>query len=284
GREGPSLSIASAPRGVRMTVAGLSLIAGLGLAPARGQDAKADMGGAYWKTAASGYRISGETEPERPWKLREEPILRWSNPVRKTGDGAVFVWTDRGRPEVVASFYRYGPEEDLSEDHEFMSLATTPLRAERDGLQPWTPTVGGVVSKPIPNAAAPAANAAGRLRQMRALAREFKANFNNPPDQSEIRLLTQPIYRFEIPEPRPDLLDGALFAFVHTTDPEVLLLIEAVRTDGGSVRWYYALARMSMVSLRVQHKDREVWSAEWDTDIKNPAKPYMSRTVLGRGR
>jgi hypothetical protein len=114
---------------------------------------------------------------------------------------------------------------------------------------------------------------------MRALAREFKATFNNPPDLSEIRLLTQPIYRFETEGKRADVLDGALFAYVHTTDPEVLLTIEArPSVEGGPVAWHYSLARMSMVNLRVHHKEREVWSAQWATNLKDPSEPYMVRT------
>ena len=84
---------------------------------------------------------------------------------------------------------------------------------------------------------------------------------------------------------RADVIDGGLFAYVHTTDPEVLLTIEARPLNGGGPpAWHYALARMSMVNLRVILKDREVWSADWDSDLKNPAKPYMARTEPGRVR
>ena len=39
--------------------------------------------------------------------------------------------------------------------------------------------------------------------------------------------------------------------------------------------WHYSLARMSLVNLRVHHKDREVWSAEWVQPNKAMTKPYM---------
>ncbi len=250
-------------------------------ASAQEDKGKAEEGVEHWKKAAASYAISTGDNPDGPkLTLREEPVLRWNNPVRNAVDGAVFVWTDRGRPEVVASIYRYGGEGAYKEDHEFMSVSSSPLVATQGKLVAWSPATGGATAKPIPGATKPAATPSERLRQMRMLARDFRAYFDNPPDRSEIRLLTQPVYRYEIPPGRTDVIDGGLFAFVHTTDPEVLLLIEARAPEkGGPPEWHYALARMSLVNLRVRLKDNEVWSAEWDSDVKNPRKTYMARTV-----
>ncbi|MDR3636283.1 MAG: hypothetical protein P4L84_20945 [Isosphaeraceae bacterium] len=223
--------------------------------------------------AAENYRITLDSEPPRTLVLKPDPVLRWSNPLRRTDDGAVFIWVSEGRPEVVASFYRHRREEVLQEDHEFQSLATTPLRAARDGSDVWFPPGGGVSLTPIPDAPPPAATPAERLRQMRALAREFKAFFNLPKEQSELRLLSQPIYRYETH--RADVADGALFAFVQTTDPEVLLLIEA-RPHAAGLAWHYGIARMSMVNLRAEHKERTVWTADWDDQAEAPNKPYAT--------
>lgn len=212
--------------------------------------------------------------------MRPDPILKWSNPVRKTEDGAVFLWNDRGRPRAVASFYRYKDNRTglLHDDHEFMSLATKPLTGTVDGRVVWQPSVAGVQPRPIPNAPSPAATEAQRLRQMRALARRFAAFFDNPPDHSEIRLLPQPLYRYELDKSRKDIIDGALFAFVHTTDPEVFLLIEALApAEGAAPSWHYALARMSMVNMEVKLDGARVWRVAWDTDLLNPTKPYMTR-------
>jgi hypothetical protein len=232
-----------------------------------------------WKGVAAAYRIELDAGKPAALAFREDPVLKWTNPLRRADDGAVFVWTDRGRPEVAASFYKYKSKEQLFEDHEFISLSASPLTARLDGELVWSLPKGNVHPEPIPDAPKPAATAGERLRQMRALAREFKATYNNPPDLSEIRLLTQPIYRFETEGKRPDVLDGALFAYVHTTDPEVLLAIEA-RTPlgGGPMAWHFSCARMSMVNMRVHHKDREVWSAIWDNDYRGKTKPYMVRS------
>jgi hypothetical protein len=89
----------------------------------------------------------------------------------------------------------------------------------------------------------------------------------------ELRLLPKPIYRYEAPQ--ADAADGALFAFVQATDPEVLLLID-VRNRDGAPAWHYALARMSRVNLRAEHKDRVVWRVERENDETNSRKPYIT--------
>jgi hypothetical protein len=247
---------------------------------ARDDPPKSDLQSDHWKEVASKYRISLDSVRPVPLTFHDEPALKWTNPERKTDDGAVFVWTDRGRAEVAASFYRYKSEGLFRDDHEFISLSASPLSAKLDGAKVWSVAAGNVRPVPIPDAPKPASTPNERLRQMRSLAREFKATFNCPPDLSEIRLLTQPIYRFETEGKRTDVIDGALFAYVHTTDPEVLLTIEArPEVDGGPIVWQYSLARMSMVTMRVHRKDREVWSTDWASNLHDPSKPYMVRTL-----
>jgi len=259
------------PRSVVASLSAVALATAMALS-AKAQDAKpaADGGVEHWRDVARSYAISREDQPGGPpLRLREEPVLRWNNPVRKALDGAVFVWTDRGRPEVVASLYRYGTEGVFKEDHEFTSVSSSPVVAARGGSVAWAPATAGVTIKPIPGAPKPAATPAESLRQMRALARDFRASFDNPPDRSEIRLLTQPVYRYEVPPGRTDVRDGGLFAFVHTTDPEVLLLIEAREPrEGEPAQWHYSLARMSMVNMRVQLKGGERLESWWKISYK----------------
>jgi hypothetical protein len=78
-----------------------------------------------------------------------------------------------------------------------------------------------------------------------------------------MRLLPQPIYRYEISDEDPTLVDGAVFAFVWTagTDPEALLVIEARRTDQG-IRWFYAPARFTNCEAWLQYRGKPVWRAE----------------------
>ena len=203
-----------------------------------------------------------------------EPILKWSNPIAGSLYGDVFIWTSKGRPEVVGSFVEwYAPFK--SREVEFHSLSTGTFVAEHNGLPPWAPARPGVELKPIPDAPTPAASPAQRLRQMRELSKDFTAQKRDVKGVDwDLRLLTQPIYRYEGTE--GDLVDGALFVFVHATDPEVFLQVEA-RHVGGVVRWQYGLARFnSHASHRVKHQGREAWTAPSMpfSDVLNRQSPY----------
>jgi hypothetical protein len=227
------------------------------------------------KAAAARYRIVLGTDPPRPLTLQPEPVLWWTNPLRKTSDGASFVWVADGRPEVAACFYRYKADGGEIEDHEFQSLSTSTLVGTRDGLVVWTPPQAGVTLAPVAGAPAPTESPEGRLRQMRALAREFKASLDLSDNPTELRLLTRPLYRYE--PKRAELVDGALFAFVLTTDPEVLLLLEARRPRAGApAAWQFGLARMSMVNLRAEHQGKPIWRVGWVDDVTAPNKPYLT--------
>jgi hypothetical protein len=227
-----------------------------------------------WKREAAEYRIVLHTVPESAPTLRAEPVLHWTNPVRETDDGLVMLWLSGGRPEAVACFYRVRFEGRPTETHEFHSLARVPLTASRGGRTVWEPRGPGVDPRPIPGAAPPASTPSERLRQMRALAREFKASVDLEKSATELRLLSQPVFRYESQS------DGALFAFVLTTDPEVLLMIDDRPAEGGPA-WHYAFARMSNRSLVAKHRDRIVWEAPADKDDNNPAKPYCVRWDVG---
>jgi hypothetical protein len=263
--------------------AAVSLVAGLS---ARGQDAPTGDGRAgaqrvldekltaRWKREAAEYRIVLNTKPETAPVLRDEPALRWTNPVRETDDGLVWLWLSGGRPAAVACFYRAKLEGQTIEAHEFQSLATVPLTTIRGGRTVWAPRGPGVTPSPIPGTPRPASTPSERLRQMRALAREFKALVDLEKGGTQLRLLSQPLFRYE------SETDGALCAFVLTTDPEALLIIDDRAGDGGHA-WHYAFARMSNHSLVAKHRDRVVWGVPADMDETNPSKPYCSRWDVG---
>ncbi len=99
----------------------------------------------------------------------------------------------------------------------------------------------------------------------------------------ELRLLPQPLYRFGSDKGKP--IDGALFAFVQSTDPELLLLLE-VRQEGDQRKWSYALARMTSHPLEARYKDRVIWNVpEWpwqpiDPDPKGPYITFINMTTV----
>jgi hypothetical protein len=213
-----------------------------------------------FKAEAAQYAVHLQSRPGEKLALVKEPVLRWSNPARTGEDGAVFVWTLGGRPEMIGTVFTYRFSGKINRKHEFHSLATEPLSAEFRGKEVWAPKKSGLTFAPIDDAPAPAANSRLRLTQMKALARDFSASLKDAEGESyQLRLLTQPLYRYE-PQGR-GVLDGAIFSFAVGTDPEVLLVVEA-RQVKDAAQWQYALARFHYVEMKAMYKDREVYRAE----------------------
>jgi hypothetical protein len=193
-------------------------------------------------------------DPKTVYRLRPDPVLRFNNPAGTVKDGAVFVWVgESGRPVAAVQVFHHNLTGNWHQ--EFSSLSDVPLSAGRL----WGPTPAGVEFKPIPEAPAPAAAPEQRLRQMRELARGFVAEdaFETKTKFEKLRLLTTPFLRYG--ESGTSVLDGALFAFVSATDPEVYLMIEARRSEGG-YEWQYAFAPSTIYPVRGVLKGREVWS------------------------
>lgn len=194
-------------------------------------------------------------------ELRRQPVYVCSNPIRDLGQtGAVFVWTYQGRPEVVASIFSHPEKGQRVVVHEFHSLSTEVLEPVRTGENQWRPRAG-LALKSVPDADPPSESVRQRSFQLRSLSREFSARSVDYNMQTwELRLLPKELIRYESPE--LGVIDGALYAFVTDagTDPEVILVIEARKTDAG-VQWQYAVARFSDLDLHVAHKKSEVWAS-----------------------
>jgi hypothetical protein len=240
----------------------LLLLAGAARSAPAQDEKKEGGGGSSWlpilKQQAAEYEIvpRGGGKVLRPLP---EPILRWTQPVRGGDDGAVFLWVAGGRPEAVGTIFTWRADGPRVMQHEVHSLALTPLDATWRGKPTWHPEQPGLTFGPVPEAPAPAASAAARLRQMQAIARDFSASsVHEKAGRNELRLMPRPLYRYEPTD--PTLIDGTLACFAHGTDPEVFVLIEA-RRKGDASEYQYAFARFSDLELHASHKGRNVWDA-----------------------
>jgi hypothetical protein len=211
---------------------------------------------------ASAYEFYLDTGKRQKLELRREPVMRWTSDADYHGE--VYVWTHQGRAAIVGCIFS-GPQGDSARRimHEFHSLVPQPLVAGARGGSGWQPQEAGITLQPISDAPEPADNEARRLTQMRELARRFSAHMAASDSKWELRLLPQPIYRYERTDKDSSVVDGAVFTFVWTigTDPEVLLVIEARRTDSG-VQWHYAPARFTNREAWVKYQDREIWRVD----------------------
>jgi hypothetical protein len=236
---------------------------------------------AHAREEAAAYDIRVGTATGRKLVLHPEPILTWTNPVpEKQMRGDVFLWTDEGRPAAVLCLFEMTERSAPREFHEFCSLASGPLASTSGPNYRWSAATSQVTMSRLADAPLPAATPRQRLSQMRELAGRFACEkTTRMGDKQSLRLLSQPVARYE--SPANDVTDGALFVFAEATDPEVFLLLEASPV-GGELQWHYGLARMVSVRVEVSYREKTVWSVEtlaYEDYRNRPESPY---TLLAR--
>ena len=198
---------------------------------------------------------------EKPLVLTDKPVLgpynNWTGPSRF---GATFLWLTGERPVAAVSIsIRRSPTNAAV--CECTSFWPTLLECQREGNVIWTPQRGGLLGQRFSESPPPAGNKTQRLTQMRDLARRFSATFyrSEPEEATHLRVLPTPIHRFAAE--KEGIVDGGLFAIANATDPDALLLIEAVHDKPDALPyWRYSLGRMSSARTVVRLDDREIWS------------------------
>jgi hypothetical protein len=225
------------------------------------------------KRSAAQYTVSSADDRKRLFKFHEDAVLRFSNPTTGIRDGAIYLWSDHGRPQAILKLYTWDGE---SFSHEWHSLSESAIVAEREGKPVWNPDEPGINCHELADAPKPAGTAAERLRQMKSLAGKFTATYTDFPRDSkpvDLRLLIRPVFQFE-PGDDPRSLDGAIFAFVNGTAPPAFLLFEA-RKVGESHQWHYAFVRLATGAVAARYDEKDVFSVEKYDLSKDPKKPYF---------
>ena len=105
-----------------------------------------------------------DSRREEKLALVKEAALRWNNPARTGEDGAPFVWTLNGRPEMIGTIFTYRFNDTINRKHEFHSLATGPLAAEFRGKRSGR-RKAGVAFQPVKGAAAAGRSPASGCRR-----------------------------------------------------------------------------------------------------------------------
>jgi len=242
-------------------LAGLGLALVVTLSPCYGDDRNRDR-----EEAAEAERVCAAEMPR--WRLTadgttldtpKESVLRWTNPSAGRVYGNTYVWLQEGRPVAAECLFRYfNPFRSFN--GELATLTGAKLVAKRDDKVMWQPN-DDWMWRPVSGAPAPAATAPQRLLQMRDLAREFAVeildtrNLTKGEEQTP-RLLPKPLYRYNAE--RTKKLDGALYAFVLGTDPELLLLLEC-DTAAEKPEWRFGVGRMNRYRIQLKQKGETVW-------------------------
>ncbi len=187
-------------------------------------------------------------------RLLERPIHRYSGQPRDSNVGTVWAWTSAGRPLALLALEGRNSRRMA---YELVSLQTNPISFVLEGQRNWTSRKPGLVLKPLPAAPTPANTKAKRLLQMTKLARRFTA-YEIWGKHYKLQLLPEPVHQwFNLDM---DQSDGAIFFYVHGTNPEVVGLIECRRDASGSPIWYYGFVPLGAAQLFVHLDDDNIWT------------------------
>lgn len=181
------------------------------------------------------------------YRFQSSPLMQWQNPI-SGADRAVFVWTSAGRPVALCKAHVNDVKQHYVESS--VSLALEPFVMKQGDRTVWSSPEPGLTMRRVTDAGPPADREAGRLVQMRALARRYRLISVWGEEKSgewELRLLPTPLYRYQS-EPA-GVIDGALFGFAQGTNPETIVVVEALQTPDGPV-WQTAATRMTGYAVR----------------------------------
>ena len=213
---------------------------------------------------------------DRVARMSPHPVYRWCHPIGSTADGISFVWMDEEQPVVLGSMMIL---RDGTLSGEFQSLTSGPLKAVKKGVTIWEPAKPGGEFVRVPEAPKPADTATERLTQMKSLTRRFSAELTKrPPEYSEgsiwpLRLLPKQLVRYG--GPQAAALDGAIFAFCHDTDPEILLSLEA-RGEKDDLAWYFAFGPLTSWKATGHCDNKIVWSQPPLASRNALKQPYIT--------
>lgn len=192
--------------------------------------------------------------------LFPKSIQAYSNSVRPDGvHGTIHIWVNEGRPRMIAGIWSALDEKVRTQRnlcYEFHSLSESPLSATLENNLAWAPNEAGVDWIRLKEMSVPAKSRPLRLAQMRQQMSDLRGEVQS--GESELRLLTQPIYRY--PETVRGAIDGAIFSFVMGTDPEIFVVMEArVDQPDNEPKWFMAPIRFTGSGLKLMRGDTIIW-------------------------
>jgi hypothetical protein len=216
---------------------------------------------------------------EQRYDLVENPLIASNDPARGEW-GSLWAFGKQGRPVAILELYKNtGREERWVQ---VLTLtADKPVQCRLPTGSTWAPQQAQVELKAVPDARQPAERTSLRDRQAKLLARRFDAHEFWDPNNSrfELRLLETPLHTYR--DEKSGLLDGAIFGFVHGTNVEVLLLLEARAEGQQPAHWMYGLARVGSAEMHVNLDGKEVWKlARTPGVIGRASDPYWISIAL----
>ena len=211
-------------------------------------------------------------------KIFPKPLLRWTNPNFGVRDGLFVAWVDEKKRPMAAGQVFLMPKSENEWYIEQQSLCDDAMEFHSRSNSAWTPSEPGIQWRTFPaKRYKPARSKPLRLTQMRQLARRFRGQDDLVDKDDELRLMPNPMVRYE--DLNNGILDGALFALVQGTDPELLVQIEVREEKAGAPEYWWAIAPMTSAKASAFLDDEQVYSKPRDLGSTNSV--FYMRSLTG---
>jgi hypothetical protein len=231
------------------------------------------------------YSVILDGNADQPATLESSTLLRYSNPLGDVADGVLSVYsTGPGeRPAALANMYVHGALLNGLAMHCFADIHQGKVEVIRAERSVWSPGTRYSKFSTLPDGPDPSDNPALRLSQIKNMAARFEIidGFREPnsePSPHVLRMMSRPTHRYGKPD--GEIIDGALFTYVVTTDPEACLLIE-IHRKGDVISWEYMVLPMTIYSLEAKLDGNTVWTKPEAIVFGDPVAPFYTSSYGG---
>ena len=207
-------------------------------------------------------------KPGESEKLIEEPLFRHNGLARIYEDGTTWAWGAKGRPIAFCKLFTSNSEAGFWTYCNALT-STDLIEMYRGDERIWYPQSVGIAFKPFSDFPSPSEKSTVRLRQMKELARRFSAHeVIYPPvslmkSRHELQLKPQPVHRYD--DTDQSIVDGAVFIIAHEAEPEMILLIEAIKPNG-KLSWQFGAVGIGGAEFHLALDGAEVYTRPWAKD------------------
>lgn len=221
-------------------------------------------------------KIPAGSEARRA-ELAEAPLIHYADPVRNLPESTLWVWQQEGLPVLFCKIERLTNSRTGNFRWQYCCVPATAEKADVEWERQfrWRARDTSFKRLPLADAPDPRDQVAARLTQMKAVARGFGGETEQTPVKSrqKMRLLASPLHRYA--GSKDNVLDGAVFGLTSNgTNPDALLIVEALRDPESNARWRYAVVGMTGDAVEVVHKEKVVWTKPY-TDGPGDHRSWM---------
>ncbi len=199
----------------------------------------------------------------RQAELIPTPLIHYSDQVRALPESTLWVWQLDQAPVLFCKVERLASKRSDAVGWQYCCVPASEDKADVTWKQDfrWRAKEVGFKWMAVPDAKPPHQQEGIRLTQLKGVARGFTAEIIGPIEtgRQQSRLLPRPLHRFAAP--RANVLDGAVFGLTSNgTNPDVLLIVEALKDPVANSQWRYAVLGMTGDGVDVRYQDQPVWN------------------------